>query len=73
MTTQIQVVPYRDGWDVIHEGARYADSHHADREVAVMAGTVLARGEGATLVTYDRAGRECGRVDYATRAVGALA
>lgn len=67
MTTPILVAPYRGGWDVIHEGARYADSHHADRDAAVVAGTALARSERATLVTLDLAGCECTRIDYAVR------
>lgn len=28
MNLPLKVVPYRGGWDVIYEGARYAESHH---------------------------------------------
>lgn len=64
MTMQIQVVAYREGWDVIYEGARYAESHHATRDEAVAAGIEEARRDGATLVTFDREGRECTRKHY---------
>jgi hypothetical protein len=62
MTTQ--VVAYQGGWDVIYEGARYAESHHATWAEAVAAGIIQARRDGATLVTFDRKGRECTRKPY---------
>ncbi|CAG9184631.1 DUF2188 domain-containing protein [Cupriavidus pampae] len=72
MPLHIQVTPYKGGWDVIHEGARYADSHHPTREAAVLAGATLARQEKTTLVTYDITGEECTRLDYTTVAAGAV-
>ncbi|MFJ4288552.1 DUF2188 domain-containing protein [Cupriavidus sp. NPDC089707] len=65
MSTELQVVPYRDGWDVIYEGARNAESHHATREAAVMAACAQARRDGAVLVTFDRNGNEIARHAFA--------
>lgn len=47
MSAELHVVPYRDGWDVIYESARNAESHHPTREAAVVAATVQARRDGA--------------------------
>jgi len=72
MVKQIQVVAYQGGWDVIFEGARYAESHHVTRDEAVAAGVELARRDGATLVTYDREGRECTRTHYERTHAGTM-
>lgn len=72
MTMQIQIVAYREGWDVIYEGARYAESHHASRDDAVVAGIEKARRDGVTLVILDRDGRECARTDYSAASTGAM-
>ncbi|MBP0639319.1 DUF2188 domain-containing protein [Cupriavidus sp. AcVe19-6a] len=66
MFTELRVVPYHDGWDVIYERARYAESHHPSRHSAILAATAQARREGATLVILDRDGTEISRRDYAT-------
>ncbi|WP_042879247.1 DUF2188 domain-containing protein [Cupriavidus necator] len=58
MSAELQVVPYRDGWDVIYESGRNAESHHPTREAAVVAAIVQARRDGAILVTFDRDGNE---------------
>lgn len=47
MSAELQVVPYGNGWDVIYERARNAESHHPTREAAVVAATVQARRDGA--------------------------
>ena len=73
MATLLQVIAYRDGWDVIYEGARYAESHHATREAAVAAGIAQASHDGATLVTFDNAGRVTSRTPYSQVACGAMA
>lgn len=64
MSAELQA-PYRDGWDVICESARNAESHHPTREAAVVAAIAQARRDGATLVTFDRHGNEIARHDYA--------
>jgi hypothetical protein len=64
LATPLQVIAYREGWDVIYEGARYAESHHATREEAIAAGIAKARCDGATLVTFDRSGRIASRKHY---------
>ncbi len=64
MAAQLQVIAYREGWDVIYEGARYAESHHATREEAMAAGIAKACCDGATLVAFDRAGRISSRKRY---------
>ncbi|QUN31650.1 DUF2188 domain-containing protein (plasmid) [Cupriavidus sp. KK10] len=66
MSAELQVVPYGNGWDVIYERARNAESHHPTREAAVVAATVQARRDGAILVTFDRDGNEIARHDYGT-------
>ena len=73
MATQLQVIAYRDGWDVIYEGARYAESHHATREAAVAAGIAQACCDGATLVTFDNVGHVASRTRYPQRPAGTLA
>jgi hypothetical protein len=72
MAAQLNVVAYREGWDVIYEGARYAESHHPTREDAVMAGNAQARRDGVTCVTFDRDGRECDRAEYPRAPVVAM-
>jgi len=64
MAEQLQVIAYREGWDVIYEGARYAESHHATRDEAIAAGIAKANCDGATLVTFDRTGRIASRKRY---------
>jgi hypothetical protein len=73
MATQLQVMAYQDGWDVIYEGARYAESHHATREAAVAAGIAQASHDGATLVTFDNAGRVTSRTPYPQVQCGTVA
>jgi len=65
MSTQLEVVAYQEGWDVIYEGARYAESHHATRMDAIAAGIEQACHDGVTLVIFDMTGRECLRKSYA--------
>jgi len=72
MTMQIQVVAYREGWDVIYEGARYAESHHTAWREAVAAGIRQARRDGVMLVIFDREGRECTRKHYLRSPSGAM-
>ncbi|WP_454724879.1 MULTISPECIES: DUF2188 domain-containing protein [Cupriavidus] len=55
----LRVRPYGDGWDVIHDGARYANSHHATQEAAIRAATRDARREGAKLLIHEADGRIC--------------
>ncbi|CAG2154554.1 DUF2188 domain-containing protein [Cupriavidus plantarum] len=43
MEATLHVMPYGAGWDVIHEGSRYAESHHATLDEAIAAGTRRAR------------------------------
>ncbi|MBP0619551.1 MULTISPECIES: DUF2188 domain-containing protein [Cupriavidus] len=57
MGTSIHVVPHRDGWDVIHEGARYAESHHATQEEAIAAATTQAQREHVELLVHGRDGQ----------------
>ncbi len=64
MSVELQVVPYRNGWDVIYESARNAESYHPTREAAVVAACAQARRDGAVLVTFDRDGNEIARHDY---------
>lgn len=52
MNRNIHVMPYRGGWDVTHEGARYAESHHATREEAIAVATALARREKVEVVVH---------------------
>jgi hypothetical protein len=73
MAEQLQVIAYREGWDVIHEGARYAESHHATRDEAIAAGIAKACRDGATLVTFDRAGRISSCRHYRRQPFGAAA
>ncbi|WP_029049515.1 DUF2188 domain-containing protein [Cupriavidus sp. amp6] len=64
MSARLQVVAYHDGWDVIYEGARNAESHHPTREAAVFAASAQAQRDGALLVSFDRHGNEVVRHDY---------
>ncbi|MHA7683560.1 DUF2188 domain-containing protein [Cupriavidus sp. PET2-C1] len=48
----IHVLPHGSGWDVIQEGARYANSHHASQEDAVAAGTRDAQREQVELLIH---------------------
>ncbi|MNY77153.1 hypothetical protein D3C86_2169660 [compost metagenome] len=57
MGSNIHVVPHDEGWDVIHEGARYAESHHATQEEAVAAGTTKAQREHVELLIHGRDGQ----------------
>lgn len=57
MGSNIHVVPYDGGWDVIHEGARYAESHHATQEEAVAAGATKAQREHVELLIHGRDGQ----------------
>jgi hypothetical protein len=52
MGSNLHVVPYGNGWDVIHEGARYAESHHATQEAAIRAATALARRKKVDLLVH---------------------
>ncbi|CAG2150729.1 DUF2188 domain-containing protein [Cupriavidus numazuensis] len=52
MGSNLHVVPYGNGWDVIHEGARYAESHHATQEAAISAATALARRKKVDLLVH---------------------
>ena len=73
MSAELQVLPYRDGWDVIYESARNAESHHATRDTAVVAACAQARRDGAVLVTFDRDGNEIARHDYGSALAGWIA
>lgn len=64
MSARLQVVAYHDGWDVIYEGARNAESHHPSREAAILAAIAQAQCDGALLVTFDRHGNEIAHHDY---------
>ncbi|MFS8978472.1 DUF2188 domain-containing protein [Cupriavidus necator] len=57
MGTNLHVVPHLDGWDVIYEGARYAESHHATQEEAIAAGTTAARRKHVELLIHGRDGQ----------------
>lgn len=48
----IHVLPHGSGWDVIQEGSRYANSHHASQEDAVEAGTRDAQREQVELLIH---------------------
>ncbi|MGO4330262.1 DUF2188 domain-containing protein [Cupriavidus sp. 2TAF22] len=58
-THYLHVRPYGDGWDVIHDGARYANSHHDTQEAAIRAGTRDARREHVELLIHEMDGRIC--------------
>lgn len=64
MQTNLHVVPHGGGWDVIHEGARYAESHHATQDEAIEAGTSVARREKVELLIHGRDGRIHSRNSY---------
>jgi len=64
MGTQLKVVAYKDGWDVIYADAKYAESHHATRIDAIAAGIEQACRDCVTLVIFDQEGRECSRRSY---------
>ncbi|WP_454766996.1 DUF2188 domain-containing protein [Cupriavidus campinensis] len=57
MHTNLHVVPHGDGWDVIHEGARYAESHHTTQDEAIDAATALAQREKVALLIHGRDGQ----------------
>ncbi|KWR90556.1 DUF2188 domain-containing protein [Cupriavidus sp. IDO] len=57
MSSNLHVVPHQDGWDVIREGARYAESHHATQEEAITAGTAQAQREKIELLIHGRDGQ----------------
>ncbi len=59
MARKLQVVAYQQGWDVIYEGAKYAESHHASRMDAVAAAVDQACREGAVLEIFDAEGHLC--------------
>ncbi|MFJ1254863.1 DUF2188 domain-containing protein [Cupriavidus sp. CuC1] len=61
MDSNLHIKPYRDGWDVIREGARYAESHHATQEKAIAAGAAQARREQVELVIHARGDQICRR------------
>jgi hypothetical protein len=61
LNTDLCIVPYRDGWDVIYEGARYAESHHSTQEEAIAAGTIRARRDNVDMLVFDSEGRVCMR------------
>lgn len=61
LNTDLWIVPYRDGWDVIFEGARYAESHHATRDQAIAAGNIRARRDNVDMLVFDSEGRVCMR------------
>jgi len=56
MGINLHVVPYRDGWDVIYEDSRYAESHHATQQEAIAAASALAQREHAALLIHDKNG-----------------
>ncbi|MGO4329573.1 DUF2188 domain-containing protein [Cupriavidus sp. 2TAF22] len=60
----IHVVPHGNGWDVIHEGARYADSHHDSQEDAIEAGTRDAQRERVELLIHGQDGQVRSRNSY---------
>jgi hypothetical protein len=64
MDSNILIKPYKDGWDVIREGARYAESHHETQEKAIAAGAVQARRESVELVIHGRDGTICARNSF---------
>ncbi len=73
MGSDLHVVPYDHGWDVIYEGARYAESHHATQAAAILAATGLARRQKAELVVHARDGSIRTRSSYAGRDLSAIA
>ncbi|CAG9182735.1 hypothetical protein LMG23992_04813 [Cupriavidus laharis] len=56
MGSNLHVVPYENGWDVIYEDARYAESHHATQAEAIQAATGMARRKKVELVVHARDG-----------------
>ncbi|CAG2140911.1 hypothetical protein D3C81_1262060 [compost metagenome] len=64
MQTNLHVVPHGSGWDVIHEGARYAESHHATQDEAIQAGTGLARRQKVELLIHGVDGKIRERDSY---------
>ncbi|MGO4307184.1 DUF2188 domain-containing protein [Cupriavidus sp. RAF12] len=64
MQSNLHVVPHADGWDVIHEGARYAESHHATQDEAIEAGTGLAQREKVELLIHGLDGQIRSRNSY---------
>ncbi|WP_020423779.1 MULTISPECIES: DUF2188 domain-containing protein [Cupriavidus] len=60
----LHVRPYGDGWDVIQDGARYANSHHATQAAAIRAGTRDARRDGVALLIHEADGRICNQCAF---------
>jgi hypothetical protein len=73
MGSNLHVVPYGNGWDVIHEDARYAESHHAKLEEAINAATGLARRKKVELVIHARDGSIRTRSSYVGPDLSAIA
>ncbi|GAB7542389.1 DUF2188 domain-containing protein [Cupriavidus sp. 8B] len=61
----IHVLPHGTGWDVIQEGARYANSHHASQEEAVEAGIRDAQREQVELLIHGLDGQIRARNSFA--------
>lgn len=57
MQANLHVMPHGEGWDVIHEGSRYAESHHTTQDEAIAAGTERARREKVELLIHGRDGQ----------------
>ncbi|MFC4423817.1 DUF2188 domain-containing protein [Cupriavidus pampae] len=57
MEATLHVMPYGSGWDVIHEGARYAESHHATLAEAIAAGKRRARLTKVELLVHGSDGK----------------
>ena len=64
MQANLHVVPHGTGWDVIHEGSRYAESHHETQDEAIAAGTERARREHVELLIHGRDGQIRSRNSY---------
>lgn len=57
MPNNIHVVPYKNGWDVTEENARYAESHHASQEEAIAVGTARAKRDKVELLVHGKDGQ----------------
>lgn len=57
MHANIHVLPHANGWDVICEGSRYAESHHDTQEDAIEAGSALAYRRKVELLVHGRDGQ----------------
>ncbi|MGN5476095.1 DUF2188 domain-containing protein [Cupriavidus basilensis] len=73
MGSNLHVVPYESGWDVIHEGARYAESHHVTQEDAIVAATALARRKKVMVLVPARDGSVRTFDDYVGPDLNAIA